>query len=143
MSGSSNNRKYHLPITELIDRVTILEIKLVLDNKNSKDYLNEIELIKSDLEFELNKKQIILSTKIVQTLIALGQMNLHIWYIKDQMKLQQNDPLAYANNMKLAHQLNGLRNQLKNMLLIFEDKTTSSQIRSNTEMDGLEIDLGI
>jgi hypothetical protein len=143
MSESSNNRKYHLPITELIDRVTILEIKLVLDNKNSKDYLNEIELIKSDLEFELNKKQIILNTKIVQTLIALGQMNLHIWYIKDQMKLQQNDPLAYANNMKLAHQLNGLRNQLKNMLLVFEDKTTSSQIRSNTEMDGLEIDLGI
>jgi hypothetical protein len=143
MSESSNNRKYHLPITELIDRVTILEIKLVLDNKNSKDYLNEIELIKSDLEFELNKKQIILNTKIVQTLIALGQMNLHIWYIKDQMKLQQNDPLAYADNMKLAHQLNGLRNQLKNMLLVFEDKTTSSQIRSNTEMDGLEIDLGI
>ena len=143
MIFSDKTRKYHLPISELIDRITILEIKLVLDAKNAKDYLEELELIKADVKSELDLQEVTLNVKTIQTLISLGQMNLHIWYIKDKMKLQIDDPAGYAENMKLAHQLNGLRNQLKNSLLKMGTDVSSSRVRSNTEMDGLEIDLGI
>jgi hypothetical protein len=143
MNFSDNSRKYHLPVSELIDRITILEIKLVLDPENAKDYLGELDLIKADVKTELDLRVVTLNVKMIQTLISLGQMNLHIWYIKDKMKLQIDDPAAYAENMKLAHQLNGLRNQLKNSLLNMGMEVNASRVRSNTEMDGLEIDLGI
>ena len=70
-------------------------------------------------------------------------MNLHIWYIKDKMKSQLDQPDKYAANMKLAHQLNGLRNQLKNTLLRLEENSSNAKVRSNIDLDGLEIDLGI
>ena len=143
MSEHSNERVYHLPISELIDRLSILEIKLVLDVKNSGDYLHELSLLKNDIQFELESKKTQLDVSLIQILISLGQMNLHIWYIKEKMKSQLDEPNGYASNMKLAHQLNGLRNQLKNSLLRLEGNSNNAKVRSNIELDGLEIDLGI
>jgi hypothetical protein len=140
---SNKEKKYHLPISELVDRLTILEIKLVLDSKNTNDYLNELDLLKHDIELELGMKSTQIDLRLIQILVALGQMNLHIWYIKDRMKNQIDSPEAYAADMKLAHQLNGLRNQLKNNLLQLEGHTNNAKVRSNIETDGLEINLGI
>ena len=143
MGESRNEKIYHLPISELIDRLSIIEIKLVLDVKNSRDYLHELSLLKNDIQLELGSKETSLDINLIQTLISLGQMNLHIWYIKEKMKLQLDQPDEYAANMKLAHQLNGLRNQLKNNLLRLEKNSNNAKVRSNIELDGLEIDLGI
>ena len=136
-------KKYHLPISELVDRLTILEIKLVLDSKNTADYLEELSMLKNDIEMELTLKSTIVTVELIQTLITLGQMNLHIWYIKDKMKDQIHMPNEYGENMKLAHQLNGIRNQLKNNLLQLEGVTTAAKVRSNIDTDGLKINLGI
>jgi hypothetical protein len=140
---ANQEKKYHLPISELIDRVTILEIKLVLDSKNTQSYLDELNLLKHDIQIELSDKSTALDLELIQTLISLGQINLHIWHIKDQMKTQIDKPIEYSENMKLAHQLNGLRNQLKNELLRLEGNTTTARVRSNIETDGLNINLGI
>ena len=143
VSQLRKGRRYHLPISELIDRLTIIEIKLVLDPENSSDYLNELSLIKHDIELELESRKTQLDINLIQVLITLGQMNLHIWYIKDHMKSQLDQPDLYAANMKLAHQLNGLRNRLKNMLLSLQGNPNMGKVRSNTDLDGLEINLGI
>jgi len=139
----NDKKKYHLPISELIDRMTILEIKLVLDSKNSSDYLQELDLLKNDISIELEKKASNIDVTLIQILISLGQMNLHIWYLKDKMKNQIDQQILYASNMKLAHQLNGLRNQLKNKLLSLQGETNVAKVRSNIDLDGLEINLGI
>jgi len=136
-------KQYHLPLSELIDRLTILEIKLVLDSTRSLSYLDELSKIKNDIVVELEEKNYSLDLKTIQILITLGQMNLHIWYIKDTMKTQLEDDNSYAKNMKLAHQLNGLRNQLKNSLLSLDSGASASNVRTNVDMDGLSIDLGI
>ena len=136
-------RRYLPTFSELIDRLSIIEIKLVLDVKNSSDYLHELSLLKNDIQFELESKDTNLDINLIQILISLGQMNLHIWYIKDKMKSQLDQPDKYAANMKLAHQLNGLRNQLKNTLLRLEENSSNAKVRSNIDLDGLEIDLGI
>ena len=143
MSENTKVKKYHLPLSELIDRLTILEIKLVLDPISAPSYLDELSRIKNDIEIELEEKNYSLDLKTIQILITLGQMNLHIWYIKDTMKTQLEDESSYANNMKLAHQLNGLRNQLKNSLLGLDSNANASSVRTNVDMDGLSIDLGI
>ncbi len=143
MSENTKVKKYHLPLSELIDRLSILEIKLVLDPISAPSYLDELSRIKNDIEIELEEKNYSLNLKTIQILITLGQMNLHIWYIKDTMKTQLEDESSYANNMKLAHQLNGLRNQLKNSLLGLDSDANASSVRTNVDMDGLSIDLGI
>jgi YbbR domain-containing protein len=143
VSENTKVKKYHLPLSELIDRLTILEIKLVLDPISAPSYLDELSRIKNDIEIELEEKNYSLDLKTIQILITLGQMNLHIWYIKDTMKTQLEDESSYANNMKLAHQLNGLRNQLKNSLLGLDSNANASSVRTNVDMDGLSIDLGI
>lgn len=143
MSENIKVKQYHLPLSELIDRLTILEIKLVLDSTRSLSYLDELSKIKNDIVVELEEKNYSLDLKTIQILITLGQMNLHIWYIKDTMKTQLEDDNSYAKNMKLAHQLNGLRNQLKNSLLSLDSGASASNVRTNVDMDGLSIDLGI
>jgi hypothetical protein len=143
VSENTKVKKYHLPLSELIDRLSILEIKLVLDPISAPSYLDELSRIKNDIEIELEEKNYSLNLKTIQILITLGQMNLHIWYIKDTMKTQLEDESSYANNMKLAHQLNGLRNQLKNSLLGLDSDANASSVRTNVDMDGLSIDLGI
>ena len=40
--------------------------------------------------------------------------------------------------LKMAHQLNGYRNQIKNKLLTIENINDESQLRDNTEVDGLD-----
>lgn len=80
-------------------------------------------------------KKIELTSKIIRPLIILSQINLYIWNIKDQMK---DDSENYDQLLKLAHQLNGTRNQIKNKLLeLFNEKNLSTS-RSNFETDGLE-----
>jgi hypothetical protein len=143
VSENTKFKKYHLPLSELIDRLTILEIKLVLDPASTASYLDELSRIKNDIVIELEGKNYSLDLKTIQILITLGQMNLHIWYIKDTMKTQLEDDNSYGKNMKLAHQLNGLRNQLKNSLLSLDSDANVSSVRTNVDMDGLSIDLGI
>ena len=49
----------------------------------------------------------------------------------------------YLRLLKLSHQLNGFRNQLKNQLLLAEGISDKSQVRSNFETDGLNFKMGL
>ena len=62
-------------------------------------------------------------------------MNVHIWNNKDKMKAE---PEEYDEHLKLAHQLNGLRNQMKNLLLEESGERDKSSERTNFDTDGLE-----
>ncbi len=62
-------------------------------------------------------------------------MNVHIWNNKDKMKL---DPSKYNEHLTLAHQLNGLRNQMKNLLLEESGEKDKNTERTNFDVDGLE-----
>jgi hypothetical protein len=62
-------------------------------------------------------------------------MNLHIWHNKD---LMQTDETRYNDLLKFAHQLNGIRNQMKNILMEETGDREKSAQRSNFNTDGLE-----
>jgi hypothetical protein len=50
----------------------------------------------------------------------------------------QEDEEAYDDKLRLAHQLNGVRNQLKNLLMEELGDTDKSAVRTNFNTDGLE-----
>ena len=128
------NRKFVLPAAELIDRLAVDQIKDMLFDDN-KSITKEIQNLSDDLEHIIGEKEVVFTTRLLRIIVALSQINVHIWYLKDKM---QEDEERYDELLKLAHQINGVRNRLKNLLLEeFGDKE-KSLLRSNFDTDGLE-----
>ena len=136
----NSNRKFLPPLSELIDRLTITEIKLIISNKNKNDLKKEVENICHDIDLILQENKINIESKLIRQIIILSQLNLHIWNNKDKMQLDLNDEEKYLSYLKFAHQLNGYRNQIKNSLLNLQNINDESQLRDNIEVDGLDFD---
>ena len=127
-------RKFVLPAAELIDRLAVDQIKEMLFDDN-KSITEEIDKLSHDIDMLIQDKKIVLNSRLLRVLMVLSQINVHIWYIKDKI---QDDEERYDELLKLAHQINGVRNRMKNILLEeFGDKE-KSLVRSNFDTDGLK-----
>jgi len=99
------------------------------------DIAQEIERIANDVNLIIDETGVGLSARLIRIIIVLAQINLHIWQNKDKM---QSDPEKYSERLKLAHQLNGIRNQMKNLLLGEMGDREKSTRKTNFNTDGLE-----
>ena len=99
-------RKYLPTISELIDRLSILQLKEVFIPEYKKEYAKEIKDILYDLEEEG------IDVKFIRAVIVLAQMNLHIWHNESEAR-SGNDA---GENLLLTHGLNGIRNTAKNII---------------------------
>jgi len=99
-------RKYLPTISELIDRLSILQLKEVFIPEYKKEYVKEIKDIMYDLEEEG------IDVKLIRAVIVLAQMNLHIWHNESEAR-SGNDA---GENLLLTHGLNGIRNTAKNII---------------------------
>ena len=131
---SSVERKYKVPLAELIDRLTVDQIKELLLSEGKSSYANEMEIIQHDINLIVTEREIALNARLLRIVIALSQLNLHIWLLKERM---QQEPDKYDEFLKLAHQLNGVRNRMKNLLLEETGDREKSAQRSNVSIDGL------
>jgi predicted ribosome quality control (RQC) complex YloA/Tae2 family protein len=128
------NRKFVLPAAELLDRLSVDQIKEMLFDNNS-SITKEIDSLSHDIDLILSQKDVKLNARFIRIIMVLSQINVHIWYLKDKM---QEDDERYDELLKLAHQINGVRNRMKNLLLEeFGDKE-KSLLRSNFDTDGLK-----
>jgi len=98
-------RKYLPTISELIDRLSIIQLKEVFIPEHKKEYAEEIKDIVHDLD-ELG-----LDGKMIRAIVVLSQMNLHIWHNETEYRKGEGD-----GNLGLTHGLNGIRNTAKNMI---------------------------
>ncbi len=132
----SENRKFLTSIAELLDRLTVDQIKLIKMDKESRPSLTqEIKDIKDDLDMLIEKKKIKIDSEFLRIVASLSLINLYIWNLKDEMSQENKD---YDKKLKLAHQLNGIRNQLKNYLLDLSSDMNKASKRSNFGTDGLK-----
>jgi hypothetical protein len=131
----NKGRKYLTPFAELIDRITIDQIKEVLLPDHKESVGKEMRDLMHDIDLLIEGRGIKLSARLIRIIIVVAQMNLHIWHNKDQMR---KDPEKYSELLKLAHQLNGIRNQMKNLLLQEAGDKEKSARRTNFDTDGLE-----
>ena len=128
-------RQFLTPFAELVDRLTVDQIKAVLLPEGQASYSDEMRRISHDLDLIIQERGLRLDGRMIRILVALGQMNLHIWHLKDRM---QAEPDRYEAHLKLAHHLNGIQNQLKNRLLEEAGEREKATERSNSGVDGLE-----
>ena len=105
-------RKYLPTLSELIDRVSIVQLKEVFIQEHKEEYSQEIKDIIHDLDLELSEKSVILSGDDIRSIIVLAQMNLHIWHNESEARKGVNA----GENLRLTHGLNGIRNTSKNKL---------------------------
>lgn len=138
----NKQRQYLPPFAELIDSLTINQIKEVLLPEQKESFAGEMKKISHDIDLIVEERDIKLSARMIRIIIAIAQMNVHIWYNKDRM---QNEPDKYMDLLKLAHQLNGVRNRMKNVLLEESGDREKSARKTNYNTDGLkgwEISIG-
>jgi hypothetical protein len=131
----SKQRLYLPPLAELIDSLTINQIKEVMLPQDKEIFAREMEKITHDIDLIIEERGLKLSARLVRIVVAVAQMNLHIWHNKDEM---QQDPGRYTELLKLAHQLNGVRNQMKNLLLEEVGDKEKSARKTNYNTDGLK-----
>jgi len=134
------SRQFVLPLSELIDRLTINHIKLIKTNVENSGYIDEINKISSDMDKLIVSNNMSLNAKIIRMIIILSQINLHIWNNKDEMQRNLDNEKEYMKFLKLSHQLNGIRNKIRNILLDEEGISDIGHVRSNFETDGLDWD---
>ena len=107
-----NKRKYLPTLSELIDRLSIVQLKEVFITEHKKEYVQEIKDIIHDIDIILNDDKVKLSGKDIRAIIVLSQMNLHIWHNEADARKGKNS----NENLRLTHGLNGIRNTAKNKI---------------------------
>ena len=106
------DRKYLPTLSELVDRLSIAQLKEVFIKDHKDEYAEEISDIIYDIQKCLDEKNISLNSETVRAIVVLSQMNLHIWHNESNYRNGIKD----GNDLELTHGLNGIRNTAKNKI---------------------------
>ena len=94
-------RKYLPTLGELIDRLTIVQLKEVKIPQHKEAYAKEIAEIVHDIDLILKEKEKV-DGEFIRAVVVLSQMNAHIWYNEDNARSGKNQ----GNQLLLTHGLN-------------------------------------
>jgi len=108
---SKVERKYLPTLSELIDRLSIAQLKEVFISDHKEEYSQEIKDIIHDINLLLPESEGI-DGEMIRAIVVLSQMNLHIWHNESNYRKGIKD----GNNLELTHGLNGIRNTAKNKI---------------------------
>ena len=106
------DRKYLPTLSELVDRLSIAQLKEVFIKDHKYEYAEEISDIIYDIQKCLDEKNISLNSETVRAIVVLSQMNLHIWHNESNYR----NGIKGGNDLELTHGLNGIRNTAKNKI---------------------------
>jgi len=104
-------RKYLPTLSDLVDRLSIAQLKEVFISRHKEEYAQEISDIVHDIQLILDKSEDI-DAETIRAIVVLSQMNLHIWHNEANYRKGIKD----GNNLELTHGLNGIRNTAKNKI---------------------------
>ena len=135
---SANEREYLPTFAELVDRLTVDQIREVLLPQNPAETAEELRRLEHDMDLIAAEQDLRVTARFVRKVVVLAQINLHIWRNKDEM---QRSPEKYDELLRMAHQLNGIRNRIKNSLM--DDVDSDALRHSNTETDSLDWKISI
>ena len=105
-------RKYLPTLSELVDRLSIVQLKEVFITEHKEEYAEEIKAIVHDIQLYLNESKEPITAETIRAIVVLSQMNLHIWHNESNYRKGIKD----GNNLELTHGLNGIRNVAKNKI---------------------------
>jgi len=106
-------RRYLQTFSELIDRLSIVQLKEVFITDYKKEYGEEIADIVHDIQLIMDQHPDgKVDAETIRAIVVLAQMNLHIWHNESNYRRGIKD----GNNLELTHGLNGIRNTSKNII---------------------------
>jgi hypothetical protein len=106
------NRKYLPTLAELVDRLSISQLKEVFISEHKEEYSQEIKDILHDIQLIIEEQDVVLTAETIRAIVVLSQMNLHIWHNESNVRSGKEGPNALA----LTHGINGIRNTAKNKI---------------------------
>lgn len=105
-------RRYLHTLGDLIDRLSIVQLKEVFIPEFKQEYAKEIADIVHDIQLILDDAEEPITAETIRAIIVVSQMNLHIWHNESNYRRGIKD----GNNLELTHGLNGIRNTAKNVI---------------------------
>jgi len=106
-------RKYLPTLSELVDRLSIVQLKEVFIPEHKKEYSEEIKQIVHDIQLILDENsENLVTAETIRAIVVLSQINLHIWHNESNYR----KGITEGNNLELTHGLNGIRNTSKNII---------------------------
>ena len=109
----SKSRKWLPTLGELIDRLSIHQLKEVFIPENKDNYAKEMKDMVHDIELILKEKGGEIDGEFIRAVIVLSQMNAHIWYNESMVRKGERG----SDNLMLTHGLNGIRNTAVNKIM--------------------------
>ena len=105
-------RRYLQTLSELIDRMSIVQLKEVFIPEHKADYAQEIDDIVHDIQIILDETGGKIDAETIRAIVVVAQINLHIWHNESNYRRGNKE----GNNLELTHGLNGIRNTAKNKI---------------------------
>ena len=106
-------RRYLPTVAELIDRMSICQLKAVYAPEHKKQYEQEIKDIMNDLDLIIKEKKIVLNSQTIRGILVLMLSNHFIWTNEDKAREAKGQDLEV---LRLTHSINGVRNNAKNVI---------------------------
>jgi len=104
-------RKYLPTLGDLIDRLSIVQLKEVFIPEFKEEYSKEISEIVHDIQMILDDTRGQIDADTIRAIVVVSQMNLHIWHNESNYRRGIKE-----GNLELTHGLNGIRNTAKNKI---------------------------
>ena len=109
----NTSRKFLPTFSELVDRLSICLLKSIFIPKHKEEYLNEINLIKHDIDLIAKDKKLELSSDLIWSTMIVMLSNRYIWENESNARDGGDQDLSL---LKLTHSINGVRNRAKNLI---------------------------
>ena len=107
-----DQRRFLPTLSELIDRLSIVQLKEVKIPEHKSEYSQEIADIVHDIQLIMNQKDVVITAELLRAVIVCAQMNAHIWYNETNVR----SGVAGPSMLDLTHGINGIRNTAKNKI---------------------------
>lgn len=109
--NSGDVRRYLPTLAELIDRLSIVQLKAIFIPENATAYNEERALIEHDIDMLLEGKK--LTAKDIRAIMVVMLANRVIWENESKARAGGDDQ---DKLLKFTHSINGVRNTAKNMI---------------------------
>ncbi len=111
----TETRKWLPSLAELIDRLSIVQLKEIFIPEHAVEYAGERDLIVHDIDLLLKDKH--LDAKAVRAILLIMLSNRVIW--ENESAARAGGP-EQDKRLKFTHSINGVRNRAKNIIAELE-----------------------
>jgi hypothetical protein len=109
---NNKGRHYNLSLGELIDRLSIVQLKELKIKENRESYSKEIKEILHDIQLIIDEEKPKITAKTIRAIIIISIFNEFIWANEGNFR----KGIKEGNNLEMSHGFNSIRNLAKNKI---------------------------